>query len=180
MKKLVILGIVVLVLVMILVLFLPCLLYKVKADNPEIVIWFQTDNSQCGIIQNTNGVGDGVVDKIDENGLVTPFIKDKEVFIPLAKLVAILEGKTKWDKDKRMVTIIFQNGLIKIRLWVGKATAEMINGDSAQKFKLNTAPVIEYGRTFVPLDFIRKVLQPSDIIWDSELNLLILIWPLGI
>jgi hypothetical protein len=112
----------------------------------------------------------GVSKKIDAQGS-KPIIKDSRTFLPIRTLIESLGGIVEWDAKERKVTINLHGH--SIILWIGKITA-LVDGI---KTKLDVAPFILNGRTYLPLRFIAEHLD-SAVDWQaSTQTITIYYWP---
>jgi Copper amine oxidase N-terminal domain. len=83
-----------------------------------------------------------------------PYIKDGNTMIPYRALFelgfGLSEDQVVWNAQDQTVTVTRGNTVIKLK--IGSTTA-YING---KPYTMNTAPVIELNRTYVPLRFVSE------------------------
>jgi len=90
--------------------------------------------------------------------VAAPVMGDKMIFVPAKNFVEELGGKIIWNAKDKTITMLFQNGKIKIK----------------------TTPCIMNSRSFLSLNFIIDQFQPIKIEYDPDLRKLTLFFPLGI
>jgi len=90
--------------------------------------------------------------------VAAPVMRDKMIFVPAKNFVEELGGKIIWNAKDKTITMLFQNGKIKIK----------------------TTPCIMNSRSFLSLNFIIDQFQPIKIEYDPDLRKLTLFFPLGI
>ncbi len=96
-----------------------------------------------------------------DNKAVTPFILPPgRTMVPLRFISEAFGAKVEWDGATRTVTITL--GSKTIKLTIGVYTAKVDGKD----VKLDVAPVIREGRTFVPIRFISEAFG-ADVKWDT-------------
>jgi hypothetical protein len=101
----------------------------------------------------------GISKKIDAQGSKL-IIKNGRTLLPIRTLIESLGGTVEWNGKEQKVTIEL-NGH-SIILWIGKDTV-LVNGS---KVKLDVAPMIINGRTYLPLRFISENFGAS-VDWDE-------------
>jgi len=128
----------------------------------SIIIALQIDNPEITI--------NGISKKIDAQGS-KPIIKNGRTLLPIRVLIESLGGIVEWNAKEQKVTITL-NGH-SIILWIGKDIV-LVNGS---KVKLDVAPMIINGRTYLPLRFISENLGAS-VDWDETTKTVtIYYWP---
>jgi len=128
----------------------------------SIIIALQIDNPEITI--------NGISKKIDAQGS-KPIIKNGRTLLPIRVLIESLGGTVEWNAKEQKVTITL-NGH-SIILWIGKDIV-LVNGS---KVKLDVAPMIINGRTYLPLRFISENLGAS-VDWDETTKTVtIYYWP---
>ena len=149
-----------------------------KVGNKEIktftVSYFQPQAKQSYLItlkiNDPDITVNGISKKIDAQGS-KPIIKNGRTLLPIRTLIESLGGTISWDATEKKVTIEL-NGH-SIILWIDKTTA-LVNGS---KVKLDVAPIIINGRTYLPLRFISENLGAS-VDWDETTKTVtIYYWP---
>ncbi len=79
-----------------------------------------------------------------------PFISNGRTVVPIRIIAEAFGAKIDWDGATQTITITLNDNLISMQIGNPKAT---VNGEMVV---LDTAPVINNGRTFVPLRFIAE------------------------
>jgi len=101
----------------------------------------------------------GTSQQTDKPLVAAPVMGDKmTIFIPAKNFVEALGGKIIWNAKDKTITMLFQNGKIKIK----------------------TTPCIMNSRSFLSLNFIIDQFQPIKIEYDPDLRKLTLFFPIGI
>ncbi len=97
-----------------------------------------------------------------DNKAVTPFILPPgRTMVPLRFISEAFGAKVEWDGATKTVTITW--GSKTIKLTIGVYTAKVDGKD----VKLDVAPIIKDGRTFVPIRFISEAFG-ADVKWDAN------------
>ncbi|MGO4376062.1 copper amine oxidase N-terminal domain-containing protein, partial [Paenibacillus sp. MCAF20] len=91
------------------------------------------------------------------------FAQNGVTFVPMRNIFSALQASVTWEPKTK--TIIGRKGNITITLTVGQKTA-LINGKSV---KLDAAPIVKGGVTFVPVRFTSQSLGAT-VKWDSAAN----------
>ncbi len=87
--------------------------------------------------------------------------KNGRVIVPFRFLAESLGATVEWNDTDKMVT--FKKGSFIIFLWVGRTYA-IVGGSMVQ---LDAPPVIEGGRTYVPVRFVSEALG-ANVTWDNK------------
>lgn len=96
-----------------------------------------------------------------DNKAVTPFILPPgRTMVPLRFISEAFGAKVEWDGATRTVTITWGSKTIKLTIGVYIAKVD------GKDVKLDVAPVIREGRTFVPIRFISEAFG-ADVKWDA-------------
>lgn len=90
----------------------------------------------------------------------SPVIKEGRVLVPLREMFEMLGASITWDPVTQ--TIIATKGNSTVQLTIGVKTA-LVNGIETT---IDVPPVIEKGRTMVPLRFVSTALG-SEVNWDN-------------
>lgn len=97
----------------------------------------------------------GVTHKMD----AAPFIKDGRTLLPIRVLIEALGGSVQWNASTKTATVML--GSRTVALTIGSKTA-VVNGTPVT---LDVAPMIEGGRTFLPLRAVAENLG-LDLAWE--------------
>ena len=90
---------------------------------------------------------DGVVKEIDPGrGTVVAMISNRTM-VPIRAIVEAMDGTVGWDGNTQKITLNARGN--KVEMWIGKLDIK-VNGVNK---KMDVAPVIKNGRTYVPVRF---------------------------
>ncbi|MDI6860655.1 MAG: stalk domain-containing protein [Caldisericia bacterium] len=96
-----------------------------------------------------------------DNKAVTPFILPPgRTMVPLRFISEAFGAKVEWDGTTKTVTITWGSKTIKLTIGVYIAKVD------GKDVKLDVAPIIREGRTFVPIRFISEAFG-ADVKWDA-------------
>jgi uncharacterized repeat protein (TIGR02543 family) len=101
----------------------------------------------------------------------TPIILNSRTLLPIRAVVEAIRGTIAWEASTRKVTIVRNDKTLE--LWIGKNVAKLngqsINIDTDSK----VVPVIESGRTLLPLRFVAEALT-LDVQWNATTKAIII------
>jgi len=100
----------------------------------------------------------------------TPYIKNSRTMLPMRFIGEALGASVGWIADQKKVTYDYDT--IHVELTIGKIEAIIKRGEKSETIKLEAAPEITNGRTFVPLRFISEALG-AEIEWIAATKSLI-------
>ncbi len=104
----------------------------------------------------------GVKQRVDENNnKVAPYIKNDVTLVPVRFIAESLGANVKYNEQEETVYIEYQDKNIQYRI---NSTNASINGEDK---KLDIAPCIEDGRTFVPLRATAEAFG-KEVFWDAK------------
>jgi hypothetical protein len=109
-------------------------------------------------IDNPNMSLNGMLKEIDPGRGTTPMIISSRSMVPIRSVVESLNGTVSWDNNTRQITLI-ANGNTVI-MWIDKYEIN-VNG---KLFKIDVAPTIINGRTYVPVRFAAENLN-TKVYW---------------
>jgi len=89
-----------------------------------------------------------------------PYISNGRTLIPVRYLADILNAQTNWDGNAHTVTVT--GGSTTIKFVIGNTTMT-VNG---QPSHMDTAPVINNGRTYLPARYVAEALGTT-VNWDA-------------
>lgn len=115
----------------------------------------------------SNAIVNGKDVALDDSRAVEPFVFNDRMMVPFRFIGENLHLTVLWDKSKQLVKLIGDK--TKIELIVGENTAN-VNG---QTVPLDSAPVIQKDRVFVPLRFIAENFSCT-VCWDRWNNRVII------
>lgn len=95
--------------------------------------------------------------KVDES----PYIENGRTLVPLRNVAEALKGEVNWDGEQQKITIQKENLIIEMQI---SSNTVRVND---QSIKLDTAPSITRGRTFVPVRFVAEAFE-YDVNWDPK------------
>jgi len=99
-----------------------------------------------------------------------PIIKNGRTLVPLRFISEAFGAELKWDPVFQIIDITL--GSDTIRLQIGKNFSSVNN----EKITMDTAPIIDHGRTMVPVRFISEALG-AEVIWDDTTKTVTIIYP---
>ncbi|MCX7714876.1 MAG: copper amine oxidase N-terminal domain-containing protein [Clostridia bacterium] len=92
---------------------------------------------------------------------VTPIIKDGRTLIPVRAIAESLGAEVNYDSDTGTITIVLDGKEVTLKINDTSATVD------GKQTTLEVAPMIDNGRTFVPVRFISEAFG-LDVEWDSD------------
>lgn len=98
-------------------------------------------------LDNPNMSKNGVSQEIDPGKGTTPMILSGRAMVPIRAIVEAMGGRVVWDGNAQKITLIARGNTVE--MWLNK-TDIIINGKSK---KMDVAPTLINGRTFVPVRF---------------------------
>ena len=99
-----------------------------------------------------------------------PIIKNGRTLVPVRFISEALGAEISWDPVFQIIDIVLGNDTI--RLQIGKNFASVNN----KKIVIDTAPIIDHGRTMVPVRFISEALG-AEVVWDDATKTVTIIYP---
>ncbi len=99
-----------------------------------------------------------------------PIIKNGRTMVPVRFISEALGAEVSWDPVFQIIDIML--GSDTIRLQIGKNFASVNN----KKIEMDTAPIIDRGRTMVPVRFISEALG-AEVVWDDATKTVTIIYP---
>ena len=118
-------------------------------SNKNFII-LQIDNPTMSV--------NGVSKEIDPGRGTTPMIISSRSMVPIRAVVEALNGTISWDNSSQKITLA-ANGNTVI-MWINKNEI-IVNGNA---YKIDVAPTIINGRTYVPLRFSTENLN-TKVYW---------------
>lgn len=105
-----------------------------------------------------------VVDGVEKEMDVAPYIKDDRTFLPVryvAEALGVAGNEILWDPDTRQVTI-FKGDRI-VQMTIGSRVL-LVNG---AQINMDTVPEIQDGRTMLPIRWVAQAFGES-VVWDAD------------
>jgi len=99
-----------------------------------------------------------------------PIIKNGRTLVPVRFISEALGAEITWDPVFQIIDIELGNDTI--RLQIGKNFASV----NDKKIAIDTAPIIDHGRTMVPVRFISEALG-AEVVWDDATKTVTIIYP---
>ena len=129
----------------------------VAINNPNFLLGIKDGNFRINNIQA----------RVDLNPTVTPILINDSTYLPLRVLVESLGGSISWDEITQTVSIIINNKKIDVQI---NSLFANVDGYSTQ---LIAPPVIQDGRTLLPLRSVMELLGKT-VTWnDADQTILI-------
>jgi len=128
-------------------------------------------------INNPLMIMNGISQEIDPGRGTTPVIIKEwgRTVVPIRAIVEALGGMIDWDPNTRKVTINFKDTIIE--LWIDNPKAK-VNGKEVwiDSDNHNVKPIIQNGRTMLPLRFVTENLGCS-VAWDKDTQTITITYP---
>lgn len=106
-----------------------------------------------------------IIDFTDSNGAkVDPQIINSRTMVPLRKIFELLSCTVEWEGSTETVTATKDNTTLILQI-NNKVARKIVDGQET-KITLDSAPIIQEGRTLVPLRFIAESLE-KQVGWDA-------------
>jgi len=99
-----------------------------------------------------------------------PVIKNGRTLVPLRFISEAFGAEIAWDPVFQIIDITLGNDII--RLQIGKDFSSV----NWEKFAMDTAPIIDHGRTLVPIRFISETLD-AQVLWDGATKTVTIMYP---
>jgi len=122
-------------------------------------------------------VVNGLKQEIDPGRGTTPVIIKEwgRTVVPIRAIVEALGGTIDWDGNIRKVTISFKDTTIE--LWIDNPKAKVDGKETwIDSDNHNVKPVIQNGRTMLPLRFVAESLG-CDVQWNDTAKIITIIYP---
>jgi hypothetical protein len=101
---------------------------------------------------------------------VAPFTENGRTLVPFRFIGEALGAKVTWNQETKKA--IYELASVKVEISIGSQIA-VVNG---KEIKLDVAPKISNGRTFVPIRFVSEALGAS-VIWEASTKKIIITYP---
>jgi len=101
---------------------------------------------------------------------VAPFTENGRTLVPFRFIGEALGAKVTWLQESKKA--IYELSGIKVEISIGNLIA-LVNG---KEIKLDVAPKISSGRTFVPIRFVSEALGAS-VIWEASTKKILITYP---
>lgn len=107
-----------------------------------------------------------IIDFTDSNGAkVDPQIINSRTMVPLRKIFELLNCTVEWEGSTETVTATKDNTILILQI-NNKVARKIVDGQET-KITLDSAPIIQEGRTLVPLRFIAESIE-KQVGWDAS------------
>lgn len=116
-----------------------------KSENAKNFIVLQIDNPNMSV--------NGKIQEIDPGRGTTPIVISSRSMVPIRAIVEAMGGSVGWDSNTQQITLTANGNTVK--MWVGKK-AITVNGENRE---MDVAPIIQNGRTYVPVRFAAENLN---------------------
>lgn len=137
-----------------------------KSENIKNFIVLQIDYPYMSV--------NGKIQEIDPGRKTTPIVVSSRSMVPIRAIVEAMGGTVSWDNTTQQITLTANGNTV--NMWVGKNEIT-VNG---VKREIDVAPVIQNGRTYVPIRFAAENLnakvdwinstKEAVITYESKLN----------
>jgi len=101
-----------------------------------------------------------------------PIIKNGRTMVPVRFISEALGAELEWDSIFQIIDIVLGDDTI--RLQIGKNFTSV----NSKRIEIDTAPIIDHGRTMVPVRFISEALG-AEVVWDAATKTVTIIYPKG-
>lgn len=107
----------------------------------------------------------GISEEIDHGRGTTPQIINDRTMVPIRSIVEGMDGFVEWEADSRKVSLKLINGL-NVKMWIDKYELEIndVHQNISETKMMDVAPIIENGRTYVPVRFATENLG-AKVLW---------------
>lgn len=112
---------------------------------------------------------DGVMQEVDPGKGTTPIIVKGRTMVPIRAIVEAMGGNVGWENSRREVSLSVQG--IDVKMWIDKK--ELIK--NSRHTKIDVAPSVINGRTFVPLRFAAENLD-CQVDWINSTKSVVIVW----
>ncbi|MHB8107437.1 MAG: stalk domain-containing protein [Candidatus Cryosericum sp.] len=118
---------------------------------------------------------DGSSRPVDAGRTTVPIIVQGRTLVPISSVMSAVDGEAVWNAAARTVTLTLAKNTVV--LTIGKATA-LVNGKAVRVDSQDSrvVPVIDNGRTMLPLRFVGESLGAS-VSWDEATRRVTLTFP---
>ncbi len=110
-----------------------------KSENTKNFIVLQIDNPYMSV--------NGKKQEIDPGRGTTPVVISSRTMVPIRAIVEAMGGTVEWDNNSQKITLEANGNTV--NMWVGKKSIT-VNGENRE---MDVAPIIQNGRTYVPVRF---------------------------
>ncbi len=149
-------------------------LYVADTGNSRIQILSIKEDSSKPVKRTTIvlqiGSKSAYIDGIRVELDVPPFTKNGRTLVPFRFIGEALSAEVKWDAAKKMASYVLDGNRVDVIL--GNKTA-YVNG---KEVLLDVAPLIQDGRTFVPIRFVTEALGAS-VVWEANTKKIYITYP---
>lgn len=110
-----------------------------KSENKKNFIVLQIDNPKMTV--------NGKIQEIDPGRGTTPIVISSRSMVPIRAVVEAMGGSVSWDNSTQQITLTANGNTV--NMWVGKKEITV----NEIKREIDVAPIIQNGRTYVPVRF---------------------------
>ena len=124
-----------------------------QTANDDLSIQERLKNSVAIYSKSMHALVDNDIEVIDpENELITPFIQNGRILVPVRFIAEAFGAKVSWNQDTKTATIVNGGTTVKIGSYSAKMT---VDGHSVE---LDVPAMITGGRTFIPARALAEAL----------------------
>lgn len=109
---------------------------------------------------NNKMIVDGMEEKVDASGVVTPIIRNDRTLLPLRAVCEALGCTVEWNASTSVATVSYEDR--SVEFWINHTR---IRVNKTQVKEIDVAPIIQDDRTLLPLRYLEELGFVVD--WDS-------------
>lgn len=104
---------------------------------------------------------------------VQPILQNDRVLVPMRKIFEELGCSVEWLGDSQTVIATQNSKIIALRVGVNKIICSNIETGTTEMKRIDVAPILQNGRTLVPVRFISETLNYF-VDWEAKTNTVII------
>lgn len=111
----------------------------------------------------------GKVQEVDPGRGTVPMIRDNRTLVPIRAITEAMGGSAEWIAERQ--EIVLKANDKNVKMWIGNT--DILVGE--EKGEMDVAPLIENGRTYVPLRFATENLN-CKVEWIDTSKEIVIVW----